>query len=82
MSDDDSPMTDMTVLVEYRPLDGEPREIRVTGEQLHARACIVGSSCSGDVLVDAGHVHTTTGERSAPLGWAVVAHPECLADES
>jgi hypothetical protein len=74
VNDDDSPMTDMTVPAEYRPLDGEPREIRVTGEQLHAQACIVGTSCTGDELVDAGHVYTSK------YGWAVVAHPKCLKD--
>jgi hypothetical protein len=81
MSDDDSPMTDMTVPVEYRPPDGEPREIRVTGEQLHGRACIVSSSCTGNELVDAGHAYTSTGAGCIAYGWAVVAHPECLGGQ-
>ncbi|MFG3051931.1 hypothetical protein ACGFZP_13400 [Kitasatospora sp. NPDC048239] len=33
-------MTTATVTVEYRPPDGEPREVPVTNEQLHGRACI------------------------------------------
>ncbi|MFH8380623.1 hypothetical protein ACH4E7_06735 [Kitasatospora sp. NPDC018058] len=73
---------DMTMLVEYRPPGGEPRQIRVTGEQLHGRACVVGPGCTGEVLVDAGHVRTSTGEGSAPLGWPVVAHRACVEMEA
>jgi hypothetical protein len=49
--------------------------------QLQGLACV---RCAGDggELVPAGHVYTSTGSTTAPLGWAVVAHPACLEAES
>ncbi|GHF77308.1 hypothetical protein GCM10018790_64270 [Kitasatospora xanthocidica] len=40
--------------------------------QLHEQACIHCGAEDGE-LAPAGHVHTVTGENSAPLGWPVVA---------
>jgi hypothetical protein len=63
------------VLVTFRPLCGVERTIEVTSEQLHGRHCI---GCGADqVLVDAGHAFTATGE--APLGWAVRSCKTCMA---
>ncbi|MFJ9443265.1 hypothetical protein ACIRRH_15545 [Kitasatospora sp. NPDC101235] len=51
-----------------------------TRAQLQAKACICCGREGGE-LVPAGHVYTPTGETSAPLGWAVVAHPDCTSPE-
>ncbi|MFF9643696.1 hypothetical protein [Kitasatospora aureofaciens] len=70
-------------VVEYRPFAGDVREIRVTGEQLHGQACVIGAECAGGgELVDSGHVYTSTSDGQPVYGWPVVAHRKCLAGQS
>ncbi|MFE6050028.1 hypothetical protein ACFQ6N_04700 [Kitasatospora sp. NPDC056446] len=49
-----------------------------TARQCRGEACIV-CGASGAPLSPAGHAYTATS--GAPLGWAVVAHPDCTAVE-
>ncbi len=52
-----------------------------TDEQLHGKACIVCGATTAP-FVPAGHRHTPTGARTAPLGWAVVACSDHVPKES
>jgi hypothetical protein len=81
--DDDSTMTvnAPVTLVEYRLPGANARQIRVTSEQLHARACVRCGREDG-YLAPAGHVHTPTSPGQAPLGWAVVACAGCIQERS
>ncbi|MEU8920275.1 hypothetical protein AB0D10_04965 [Kitasatospora sp. NPDC048545] len=71
------PPTPVRTAAEYRPLRGTPIQISVTSEQPHGRACIHDAEESG-ALVPAGHVYTPTS--GSPLGWPVVAHPQCIEE--
>jgi hypothetical protein len=50
-----------------------------TRAQLQASACISCGTEDGE-LVPAGHVYTPTIPNHAALGWAVVAHPQCIEE--
>ncbi|MED7948624.1 hypothetical protein [Streptomyces sp. BE303] len=47
-----------------------------TEAQRQRRACICCGGDQGDLIPD-GHRYVQTGPATAPLGWAVVAHPTC-----
>lgn len=67
--------------VRFRPIIGTIRQIRVTTEQLHGTACVLGTGCTGP-LVDAGRVYTDAPPASPEHSRPVVAHPACLGDGS
>ncbi len=56
------------IAIDYHPIEGPARPLLVSGEQLHANACL---HCGSDEqqLHTAGHAYTHTGG----LAWVVVA---------
>ncbi|MFJ9440335.1 hypothetical protein ACIRRH_00515 [Kitasatospora sp. NPDC101235] len=62
---------------------GYPSAAGLTDDQLHGVTCRCcdGPATAGAPLTRAGHVYTSTGPGRAPLGWPVVAHPDCTISE-
>ncbi|WP_133260136.1 hypothetical protein [Streptacidiphilus pinicola] len=60
------------VKANFRPLNGEERNVAVTSAQLHAHACIICGNAPGG-LQPAGHVYTPVAD--GEVGWLVVACP-------
>ncbi|MFI9272878.1 hypothetical protein ACIGXM_19450 [Kitasatospora sp. NPDC052896] len=55
------------IAIDYHPIDGPAQQLLVSGEQLHANACLY---CGSEQqLHTAGHAYTHSGG----LGWVVVA---------
>lgn len=67
------------VSAEYEPIAGDARQVVVTSDQLHGRACVVcGSTLDG--LMNAGHVRTSARD-GGRLGWPVKACPQHASSE-
>ncbi|MFJ5070271.1 hypothetical protein ACIQC7_28060 [Kitasatospora sp. NPDC088556] len=67
-------------IVEFRPYNGLPRQLRATPEQLHGQACIAcATGDDGTDLVYVGRTYYTDAPPgSAQYSRPAVAHPECL----
>ncbi|MFJ8627485.1 hypothetical protein ACIRD3_32250 [Kitasatospora sp. NPDC093550] len=66
-----------TAQVQLRPTHGPHREIRVTPEQWHGEACVIGTQCTGD-LVFIGYMYDLSATPgSLAYSRAAYAHPGC-----
>lgn len=69
---DIQPGPTVLLVAEWTPPGGHAHEVRISTEQLNAKACIECGGAEGE-LAPAGHVHREI-RPGQPLGYAVVAH--------